>query len=80
MSHEGLGSSVEAKAMSDHFGRDKTYFLLASKVLFPIKTKVRVLVVSCETCQHVETGSKFERGVEAEINTCTSGNMDSIHT
>ena len=64
ISYEGIGSSVGAKAMSDHFGRDKTYSLLASKVLFPnIKMKVRMLVVSCETCQHVEAGS-----------------MDSIHT
>ena len=41
MAREGMGSSVEAKALSGHFGRDKTCSLLAPKVFFPsIKTKV----------------------------------------
>ena len=32
--HEGTGNSVEAKAMSCHFGRDKTVALIQSKVYF----------------------------------------------
>ena len=35
MSHEGVGTTVEAKEMSGHFGRDKTVSLLSSKVYFP---------------------------------------------
>ena len=34
MSHEGIGTTVEAKAMYSHFGRDKTVSLLISKVFF----------------------------------------------
>ena len=42
MSREGVGTSVEAKAMSGHFGRDKTVSLLSSKVYFlNITHKVR---------------------------------------
>ena len=47
MSHEGVDTTVEAKAMSCHFGRDKTVSLLSSKV------------DSCEACQRVKAGSKF---------------------
>ena len=40
MSHEGVSTTVEAKAMSSYFGRDKTVSLLTSKVYFPgIQTK-----------------------------------------
>ena len=61
MSHEDLGSSVEAKVMSGHLGRDKTCTPLASKVFFSsIKTKVTA--DSCEACQCVKVGSKFEKG------------------
>ena len=57
MSHEGVGT--EAKAMSGHFGRDKTVSLLSSKVYFPnITHKVK----QCEACQCVKAGSKFEKG------------------
>ena len=60
MSHEGVGTTVEAKAMSGHFGRDKTVTLLSSKVYFPnITHKVKQFVDSCEACQHVKDGSKF---------------------
>ena len=63
MSHEGVGTTVEAKAMSGHFGRDKTVSLLSSKVYFPnITHKVKQFVDSCETCQRVKAGSKFEKG------------------
>ena len=63
MSHEGVGTTVEAKAMSGHFGRDKTVFLLSSKVYFPnITHKVKQFVDSCEACQHVKAGSIFEKG------------------
>ena len=63
MSHEGVGTSVEAKAMSGHFGRDKTVSLLSSKVYFPnITHKVKQFVDSCEACQCVMAGSKFEKG------------------
>ena len=36
MSHEGVGTTVEAKAMSGHFRRDKTFSLLTSKAWFQI--------------------------------------------
>ena len=63
MSHEGVGATVEAKVMSGHFGRDKTVSLLSSKVYFPnITYKVKQFVDSCEACQHVKAGSKFEKG------------------
>ena len=63
MSHEGVGTTVEAKAMSGHFGRDKTVSLLTSKVSFPgITNKMKQFVESCEACQHVKAGSKFEKG------------------
>ena len=43
MSHEGVGTTAEAKAMSGHFGRDKTVSLLTSKVYFPgITNKVKL--------------------------------------
>ena len=52
MSHEGVSTTVEAKAMSGHFGRDKTVSLLTSKVYFPgITNKVKQFVDSCEACQ-----------------------------
>ena len=51
--------------MSGHFGRDKTVSLLTSKVFFPgITNKVKQFVESCEACQHVKAGSKFEKGGE----------------
>ena len=60
-SHEGV--TVEAKAMSDHFEGDKTASLLTSKVYFPgITNKVKQFVDSCEACQCVKAGSKFEKG------------------
>ena len=63
MFHEDVGTTVEAKAMSGHFGRDKTVSLLTSKVYFPgITNKVKQFVESCEACQHVKAGSKFEKG------------------
>ena len=63
MSHEGIGTTVEAKAMSGQFGRDKTVSLLSSKVYFPnITHKVKQFVDSCEACQRVKAGSKFENG------------------
>ena len=63
MSHEGVGTTVEAKAMSGHFGRDKTASLLSSKVYFlNITHKVKQFVDSCEACQCVKAGSKFEKG------------------
>ena len=39
--HEGNGNSVEASAMTGHFGRDKTVALLSFKVFIPkVKNKV----------------------------------------
>ena len=62
MSHEGISTTVEVKAMSGHFGRDKTVSLLSSKVYFlNITNKVKQFVDSCEACQRVKAGSKFER-------------------
>ena len=49
--------------MSGHFGRDKTVSLLSFKVYFPnITSKVKQFVDSCEACQCVKAGSKFEKG------------------
>ena len=63
MSHEGVGTTVETKAMSDHFGRDKTVSLLSSKVYFlNITSKVKQFVDSCEACQCVKAGSIVEKG------------------
>ena len=60
--HEGVGNSVESRAMSGHFGRDKTVHLLYSKLFFPnIKEKVSQFVNSCESCQHVKVCSKFDK-------------------
>ena len=71
MSHEGVSTTVEAKAMSGHFGRDKTVSLLTSKVFFSgITNSVKQFVESCEACQHVKAGSKFEKG---------GGKLKSIH-
>lgn len=61
--HEGTGRTVESRSMSGHFGRDKTCALLASKVFFPnIKKKTLAFVDSCENCQRVKCGSKFQKG------------------
>ena len=63
--HEDVGNSIEARAMSGHFGRDKTVQLLCSKLFFPdIKDKVSEFVNSCEACQCVKAGNKFDKGVE----------------
>ena len=63
MFHEGVGTTVEAQAMSGHFGRDKTVSLLSSKVFFlNITHEVKQFVDNCEPCQHVKAGSKFEKG------------------
>ena len=63
MCHEGVGTTVEAKAISRYSGKDKTVSLLTSKVFFPgITNKVKQFVESCEACQHVKAGSKFEKG------------------
>ena len=51
--------------MSRHFDRDKTVQLLCSKLFFPnIKDKVSEFVNSCEACQHVKAGNKFDKGGE----------------
>ena len=63
--HEGIGNSVEAKAMSDHFGRDKTVALIQSKVYFPgFRQKTIEFIKSCVACQCVKCGGKFEKGGE----------------
>ena len=63
MSHEDVGTTVEAKAMSGHFGRDKTVSLMTSKVFFPgITNKVKQFLESCEAWQCVMVVSKFEKG------------------
>ena len=63
--HEGVGNSIEVRTMSGHFGRDKTTQLLCSKLFFPnIKDKVSEFVNSCEACQCVKAGNKFDKGGE----------------
>ena len=63
--HEGTGNSVEAKAMSGHFGRDKTIALIQSKVYFlGIRQKTIDYIKSCVACQCVKCGGKFEKGSE----------------
>ena len=61
--HDGIGSSQESRSTSGHFGRDKTLSLMASKMFFPkMKEKITSYVSSCERCQRVKAGSKFEKG------------------
>ena len=61
--HKGTGNSVEAKAMSGHFGRDKTVALIQSKVYFRgFRQKVIDYIKSCVACQHVKCGGKFGKG------------------
>ena len=63
--HEGTGNSVEARTMSDHFGRDKTLALIQSKVYFPsMKKMIENYIRSCVACQCVKCGWKFEKGGE----------------
>ena len=63
--HEGTGNSVEAKAMSGHFGRDKTVALIQFKVYFPnFRQKTIDYIKSCAACQCVKCGGKFEKGGE----------------
>ena len=63
--HEGSGNSVEAKAISGHFGRDKTVALIQSKVYFPGFRQTTIdYIKSCVACQHVKCGGKFEKGGE----------------
>ena len=63
--HEGTGNSVEARAMSGHFSRDKTLALKQSKVYFPsMRKKTEDYIRSCVVCQHVKCGGKFEKGGE----------------
>ena len=85
MCHEGVGTTVEAKAMCGHFGRDKTVSLLTSKVFFPgITNKVKQFVESCEACQHVKADSKFEKGgdklksIQVHLETWTQLGIDLI--
>ena len=46
--HEGTGNSVEARAMSGHFGRDKTLALIQSKVYFPSMRKKIEAFLKCQ--------------------------------
>ena len=85
MSHKGVSTTVEVKAMSGHFGRDKTVSLLSSKVYFlNITNKVKQFVESCEACQCVKAGSKFEKGgdklksVQVPLETWTQLGIDLI--
>ena len=57
-----LETLVEAKAMSGHFGRDKTVALIQSKVYFPgFRQKTIDYIKSCVACQCVKCGGKFEK-------------------
>ena len=63
--HEGTGNLVEAKAMSGHFGRDKTVTLIQSKDYFSgFRQKVTDYIKSCVACKCVKCGGKFEKGGE----------------
>ena len=63
--HEGTGNSVEAKAMSGHFDRDKTVALIQSKVYLPgFRQKIIDYIKSCVACQYVKCEGKFEKGGE----------------
>ena len=75
--HEGVGNSIEVRTMSGHFGRDKTAQLLCSKLFFPnIKDKVSEFVNSCEACQCVKAGNKFDKGGEKLVSACTLPNYE----
>ena len=61
--HEGYFNSIQVHAMSGHFGRDKTCSLISAKVFFPNrKQKVSKFVFTCEPCQCVKAGTKFNKG------------------
>ena len=63
--HVGTENSVEAKALSGHFGRDKTVALIQSKVYFPgFRQKIIDYIKSCIACQCVKCGGKFVKGGE----------------
>ena len=60
--HEGTGNSVEAKAMSGHFGRDKTVTLIQFKIYFPgFRQKIIDNIKSCVACQCMKCGGKCEK-------------------
>ena len=60
--HEGVGNSIDARAMSGHLGRDETVQLLCSKLFFPnIKVKVSQFVNSCEACKCVKAGNTVDK-------------------
>ena len=65
LSDEGTGNSIETKAMSGHFGRDKTVALIQFKVYFPgFRQKIIDYIKSFVACQCVKCGGKFEKGGE----------------
>ena len=60
--------------MSGHLAETK----LCSKLFFPnIKDKVSEFVNSCEACQHVKAGNKFDKGGEKlKVSACTLPNYE----
>ena len=76
MCHEGVSTTVEAKTVSGHFGRDKTVSLLTSKVFFPgITNKVRQFVESCDTS---ESDGDDDQGPPIGTNSPLSNDADTI--
>ena len=64
--HESVGNSIEARAMSGHFHRDKTVQLLCSKLFLPsIKDKVSEFVNSCEACNMSKLGTSLTKVVKS---------------
>ena len=61
--HEGLGKSLQSKALSGHLGRDKTQARIRERFYWPTITKdVQDFVKACDTCQQVNSSFQKTRG------------------
>ena len=61
--HEGLGESIQSKALSGHLGRDKTQARIRERFYWPTITKdVQDFVKACDTCQRVNSSFQKTRG------------------
>ena len=61
--HEGLGESLQSKALSGHLGRDKTQACIRERFYWQTITKdVQDFVKACDTCQRVSSSFQNIRG------------------
>ena len=62
--HEGVGDTLESRAASGHFGRDKMVAMITTRWVFPyITERVSNFLKYCDACQRVNT-TKFPKGGE----------------